>query len=43
MSLAAGESVGAAQRIQPAGDIVRELADGAEALLRERGTAAARR
>jgi len=35
MSLAAGESVGAVKRFQPAGDIVRELSNGAEALLRK--------
>jgi NAD(P)H-dependent flavin oxidoreductase YrpB (nitropropane dioxygenase family) len=30
----AGQSVGAVQKIQPAADIVRELAEGAERLLR---------
>jgi hypothetical protein len=34
MSLGAGESVSAVKRIQPAGEIVRELAAEAEALLR---------
>jgi NAD(P)H-dependent flavin oxidoreductase YrpB (nitropropane dioxygenase family) len=34
MSLWAGESVGAVTRLQPAAEILRELAEGAEALLR---------
>jgi hypothetical protein len=34
MALYAGESVGAVSRVQPAADIVHELVDGAEALLR---------
>jgi NAD(P)H-dependent flavin oxidoreductase YrpB (nitropropane dioxygenase family) len=34
MALYAGQSVGAVKAIQPAGEIVRELADGAERLLR---------
>jgi hypothetical protein len=34
MSLWAGESVGGVTRVQPAGDILRELAEEAEALLR---------
>ncbi len=33
MALYAGQSVGAVQRVEPAADIVRELADGAAALL----------
>jgi hypothetical protein len=33
MSLAAGESVSAVKRVQPAGEIVRELAAEAEELL----------
>jgi NAD(P)H-dependent flavin oxidoreductase YrpB (nitropropane dioxygenase family) len=36
MALYAGESVGAVKRVQPAAEIVRELADGAERLLRNR-------
>jgi nitronate monooxygenase len=36
MALYAGQSVGAVTRVQPAADIVRELADGAEALLQKR-------
>jgi NAD(P)H-dependent flavin oxidoreductase YrpB (nitropropane dioxygenase family) len=36
MALYAGESVGAIERAQPAAEIVRELADGAERLLRAR-------
>jgi NAD(P)H-dependent flavin oxidoreductase YrpB (nitropropane dioxygenase family) len=36
MALYAGQSVGAVQRIQPAGDIVRELVEGAERLLHRR-------
>jgi NAD(P)H-dependent flavin oxidoreductase YrpB (nitropropane dioxygenase family) len=36
MALYAGESVGAVERIQPAAEIVRELAEGAERLLRQR-------
>ena len=32
-ALYAGQSVGAVTRVQPAADIVRELAEGAEALL----------
>jgi NAD(P)H-dependent flavin oxidoreductase YrpB (nitropropane dioxygenase family) len=39
-ALAAGEPVGAVQRIQPAGDIVRELADVAEGPLRQWSTTA---
>jgi hypothetical protein len=35
MALYAGESVGAVTRIQPAAEILRELVDGATALLRE--------
>src|SRR5207245_1763287 len=38
MPLRAGESVGGVKRLQPAGEIVRELADEAEALLRTWGT-----
>ena len=38
MPLWAGESVGGVKRLQPAGEIVRELADEAEALLRTWGT-----
>ena len=34
MSLWAGESAGGVTRVQPAADIVRELAEGAERLLR---------
>jgi len=34
MPLWAGESVGGVKRLQPAGEIVRELADEAETLLR---------
>ena len=34
MALYAGESVGAVSRVQPAGEIVREMADEAERLLR---------
>lgn len=34
MALYAGESVGAVRGVSPAADIVRELADGAERLLR---------
>jgi NAD(P)H-dependent flavin oxidoreductase YrpB (nitropropane dioxygenase family) len=37
MSLFAGEGVGSVTRLQPAADIVRELAEGAEALLRRWG------
>ena len=37
MALYAGQSVGAVQRIQPAESIVRELAEGAERLLRRWG------
>ena len=33
MALYAGQSVGAVERVQPAGEIVRELAEGAEALM----------
>jgi hypothetical protein len=36
MALYAGESVGAVERIQPAAEIVRDLAEGAERVLRER-------
>jgi len=36
MALYAGESVGAVRGITPASDIVHELADGAEQLLRDR-------
>jgi hypothetical protein len=32
----AGQSVGALERIRPASDIIAEIADGAETLLRER-------
>jgi len=38
MSLWAGESVGSVTRVQPAGEIVRELAEEAERLLRRWGT-----
>src|SRR5438046_65123 len=38
MHLWAGDSVGGVKRLQPAGEIVRELADEAEALLRTWGT-----
>ena len=34
MALYAGESVGNVVRVQPAGEVVRELVDGAELLLR---------
>jgi nitronate monooxygenase len=37
MSLWAGESVGAVRRVQPAAEIVRELAEEAERLLARRG------
>jgi nitronate monooxygenase len=36
MALYAGESVGEVNRVRPAGEVVRDLADGAERLLRER-------
>jgi nitronate monooxygenase len=39
MAMYAGQSVGAVQRLQPAETIVRELAQGAERLLRRWGTA----
>ena len=34
MALYAGQSVGAARAVEPAGDVVRQLCEGAEALLR---------
>jgi hypothetical protein len=37
MALYAGQSVGAVQRLQPAATIVRDLAQGAERLLRRWG------
>jgi NAD(P)H-dependent flavin oxidoreductase YrpB (nitropropane dioxygenase family) len=36
MALYAGQSVGAVDRVRPAGELVSELADGAERLLRDR-------
>ena len=38
MALHAGESVGKVRRLESAGEVVRELAEGAEALLRVWGT-----
>lgn len=39
MAMYAGESVGAVPRVQPAGEIVREIAEEAERLLNTRGSA----
>jgi NAD(P)H-dependent flavin oxidoreductase YrpB (nitropropane dioxygenase family) len=40
MALHAGQSVGAVDRVRPAGEVVAELADRAERVLRERASQA---